>query len=147
MSVAISGGNPRHYASLIRATLLRSMPKVDTEKFEVVQGRECGACSLCCKLVAVIELAKVEGLWCTHCAPGKGCQIYDDRPSSCRGFHCGWLQTDDFGPEWKPTTSKMVIAAEGDGNRLTIYVEPSFPTNWREEPYYSQLRALAIDMA
>lgn len=109
--------------------------------------RECGSCSLCCKLIAVVELTKIEGSWCAHCKPGnQGCQIYENRPSSCRGFECGWLQTDDFGPEWKPTSSKMVIAAEGEGNRLTIYVDPSFPTNWRKEPYYSQLRNLAVQL-
>ncbi|MGA8898981.1 YkgJ family cysteine cluster protein [Bradyrhizobium sp.] len=124
------------------------MPNIHTEESEAIQDRECGACSLCCKLVAVDELNKVEGVWCTHCAPGKGgCLIYDSRPSSCRGFHCGWLQTADFGPEWRPTKSRMVIAAEGDGNRISIYVDPSFPTNWRKEPYYSQLRDLAIEMA
>jgi hypothetical protein len=44
-------------------------------------------------------------------------------------------------------TSKMVLAAEGDGNKLTVYVDPGFPTNWRKEPYYSQLGDLAINMA
>jgi hypothetical protein len=49
----------------------------------------------------------------------------------------------EFGPEWQPTKAKMVLAAEGDGNKLTVYVDPSFPTNWRKEPYYSRLKALA----
>jgi hypothetical protein len=124
------------------------MSTYEGEKSEMVNGRECGSCSLCCKLIAVLELDKPEGRWCQHCSPGKGrCLIYNIRPSSCRGFHCGWLQATEFGREWMPTTSKMVIAAEGDGNRITIYVDPSFPTNWRKEPYYSQLRAIAEDVA
>lgn len=118
------------------------------EHAELAAGRECGLCSLCCKLIAVTELDKPEGVWCTHCAPGtKRCLIYESRPQSCQGFHCGWRQSDEFGPEWQPTTSKMVIAAEGDGNRITIYVDPGFPSNWRKEPYYSQLSSLAILMA
>jgi hypothetical protein len=118
------------------------------EKLEIVLGRECGSCSLCCKLIAVVELSKPEGVWCSHCAPGKArCLIYDSRPTSCQGFHCGWLQSSDFGPEWRPTTAKMVLAAESDGNRITLYVDPSFPTNWRKEPYYSQLQNLAVHLA
>jgi hypothetical protein len=111
-------------------------------------GRECGTCSLCCKLIAVKELKKPEGKWCLHCAPGKGgCQIYEQRPSSCQDFHCGWLQTDLFGDEWRPITSKMVISGETqqDGSavdRITVYVDPGFPTAWRKEPYYSLLRRL-----
>lgn len=41
----------------------------------------------------------------------------------------------------------MVVAAEGDGNRLTDYVDPSFPSNWRKEPHYSQLKNLAHELA
>jgi len=118
------------------------------ERLKIVPSRECGSCSLCCKLIAVLELNKPEGVWCSHCEPGKGrCLIYNSRPASCQGFHCGWLQSDEFGPEWRPTTSKMVIAAEGDGNRITLYVDPSFPTNWRKEPYYSHLANLAVQLA
>lgn len=124
------------------------MSTSNVENLEIVPGRECGSCSLCCKLIAVVELNKPEGVWCSHCEPGKArCLIYDSRPPSCQGFHCGWLQSTEFGPEWRPTTSKMVFATEGDGNRLTLYVDPSFPTNWRKEPYYSQLGNLAIHMA
>jgi hypothetical protein len=113
-------------------------------------GRACGTCSLCCKLIEIEELHKPEGKWCPHCEPGKrGCLIYEDRPPSCRGFHCGWLQSDSFGSEWKPTTSKMVLAPEQmmNGDRLTVYVDPSFPTAWRNEPYHSQLTELALRMA
>jgi hypothetical protein len=39
----------------------------------------------------------------------------------------------------------MVISAEGDGDRLTVYVDPS--TSWRREPYFSHLRELALSMA
>ncbi len=124
------------------------MSNSNAEHLEIVPGRECGSCSLCCKLIAVTELNKPEGVWCSHCAPGTArCLIYENRPPSCQGFHCGWLQSSEFGSEWRPMTSKMVLAAEGDGNKLTVYVDPGFPTNWRKEPYYSQLGDLAINMA
>lgn len=110
-------------------------------------GRECGPCSMCCKLVAITELGKPEGVWCEHAiAKGGGCRIYADRPASCRSFFCGWLQTENFGPEWKPTTSKMVIVAGDDHHHLTIYVDPNFPTAWRKEPYYSQIRQLGATL-
>jgi hypothetical protein len=118
------------------------------EKSTAFPGRECGSCSLCCKLIAIVELTKSAGKWCPHCAPGKGgCLIYQDRPPSCRDFHCGWLQSDLLGPEWKPTKSRMVISRDDDVDRLTIYVDPDFPTAWRKEPYYSQILNMAQNLA
>src|SRR6516165_9574581 len=40
--------------------------------------RECGKCSLCCKLLPIRELNKPIDTWCPHCRPGHGgCTIPD----------------------------------------------------------------------
>ena len=39
-------------------------------------GRECGACTLCCKVFDVPVLEKPAGQWCKHCLPGRGCGIH-----------------------------------------------------------------------
>ncbi len=54
-------------------------------------GRECGTCTLCCKVYALPELEKPPGVWCKHCAPGKGCKIHDAPPDPCRLFNCLWM--------------------------------------------------------
>lgn len=41
----------------------------------------------------------------------------------------------------------MVLSAEANGNRMTVYVDPAFPNAWREEPYYRTLKKLARDAA
>jgi hypothetical protein len=75
---------------------------------QVIDGRECGKCSMCCKVVSVDEIGKPPGVWCKECAPGKGgCKIYESRPEPCRHFLCAWLFTEDLGPEWYPANSKM----------------------------------------
>jgi hypothetical protein len=108
--------------------------------------RECGACSLCCKLTYVVELNKSIDTWCPHCKPGHGgCTIYQDRPTSCRRFICGWLFDVDerkIGDEWFPARCKMIIARSPDRGFL-ILVDPAFPNAWRREPYHGQLLALA----
>jgi uncharacterized protein len=104
------------------------------------RARQCGECSLCCKLPAINELNKPANTWCRHvdhdCG---GCSIYQDRPSVCRGFTCGWLEDLDFGDEWFPAISKMVITSPP----LCVNVDPAFPNAWKLEPYYSQLKKLA----
>lgn len=52
--------------------------------------RECGDCAGCCKTLAVVELHKPAGTWCGHCTTRKKCDIYPQRPGSCRDHLCWW---------------------------------------------------------
>jgi hypothetical protein len=114
-----------------------------------VTGRSCGDCSLCCKLMTIDELDKPANQWCKHCKPGRGgCTIYEARPNVCRGFACGWLVSDAYSDEWKPTRSKMVVHYTGakDGmsmRHFEIYVDPAEPARWRQAPYYDDIKAFA----
>jgi hypothetical protein len=106
-----------------------------------VHGRSCGDCSLCCKLAKVDELDKPSGVWCRHCAPGRGgCTIYETRPDVCRNYFCSWIMDSRLGPEWYPLTSKMILSLENSGQRICVRVEPGHADAWRREPYYSQLK-------
>lgn len=103
--------------------------------------RSCGDCSLCCKLARIDELSKPEGVWCRHCAPGRGgCTIHATRPDVCRNWNCTWIVDEGVGEEWWPLTSKMVLLFENHGTRLCVRVDPGHKDNWRREPYYSQLK-------
>jgi Fe-S-cluster containining protein len=112
------------------------------ESVAVVPGRACGPCALCCKVLRIEELDKPAGRWCPHCTAGRdGCRIYDTRPPSCRSFHCAWLIDPKLGAEWHPATAKMVLHYDRPARRLAVHVDPEFPSAWRSEPYYRQLKA------
>ena len=113
----------------------------------IVPGRACGSCSLCCKAVGVEELDKPIGVWCRHCAKGKGCGIYETRPASCRVFMCQWMLSEGLGPEWKPDRAKFALLRSDRGRHLTAFVDPGFPTAWRRSPYYDNLKAWAVQGA
>ena len=104
-----------------------------------------------CELLRIEELDKPAGRWCSHCTVGRdGCKIYDTRPGSCRSFHCTWLIDRKLGAEWRPSTAKMVLQYDHPARRLAVHVDPEFPSAWRSEPYYRQLKAwtcAAIDSA
>ena len=102
--------------------------------------KECGTCTLCCKVMGIKEIEKPSGQWCPECMPGKGCKIYETRPTECRTFSCDWLQADALGPEWKPEKSKIVMVSRH--GRLVAYVDPSSPGAWRKSPYYERLLTL-----
>ena len=70
--------------------------------------RICGSCTACCRTHGVSEIKKPAGKLCIHCDLGKGCKIYTNRPPSCAGFECQWLQ--GYGkPEDRPNRSKIVV--------------------------------------
>ncbi len=90
--------------------------------------RECGSCTLCCKLLGVKELNKPQGEWCKHCDIGKGCKIYDSRPNECRNFTCMWI-VGMLPEEMKPdkvhavftVTKDNTISVDVDLNRPDVY--------------------------
>jgi hypothetical protein len=116
----------------------------ETQTPNLVPGRDCGECSLCCKVMQVDEFDKPQGVWCRYCAPGRGgCTIHATRPQVCRQFFCGWLRDPEVGPEWRPLTSKMILFFKPALRRLVVHVHPERPNIWRREPYYSQLKRWA----
>jgi Fe-S-cluster containining protein len=106
-------------------------------------GRDCGTCTLCCKVFDVPSLAKPMGKWCQHCTPGRGCGIHETRPQHCRAFHCAWMTESWLGPEWKPERSKFVLTIDHVTHFLFAQVDPGSPNAWKAEPYYSQFKRWA----
>jgi hypothetical protein len=103
-------------------------------------GRECGTCTMCCKVVGIRALQKPRNVWCSHCKPGTGCGTYDTRPAECREFFCGWIQLSTLGPEWRPDRSKLVLAQEANGSRFIVHCDSASPGAWRREPFYSSFK-------
>ena len=105
-------------------------------------GRECGECTLCCKVLEIEALAKPAGSWCPHCKPGRGCLIYPSRPAECRAFSCLWLINDLLGQHWKPSKSRIVLTTSEDG--IEVRCDPGFPDAWRKEPFRSEIHQWAV---
>lgn len=110
------------------------------------KAKECGPCTLCCKVLRIPEFPDKEtDRYCQHAKKSKGCQIYRDRPSSCREFECLWLRRSEFGPEFYPLRSHIVMdirdPIEYDGKEvvpLLLHVDPNFGAAYRQ-PYFTAL--------
>jgi hypothetical protein len=124
------------------------MTQLDPTQFvnTAAPGRECGTCTLCCKVYDVPSLAKPAGKWCQHCLPGKGCGIHATRPDHCRSFFCLWMTDGTMPTEWKPERSKLVLSIEPATRFINVQVDPGSPSAWRTEPFYSQLKSLAAQI-
>lgn len=108
--------------------------------------RTCGECTLCCKLISVVELDKDAGQRCEHQRMGKGCAIYERRPMSCRFWNCRWLVEDDTADLSRPDRSHYVVdimpdfvtAVPHDGGEkvnvqvVQVWVDPKYPDAHRD---------------
>jgi hypothetical protein len=112
----------------------------------VVPGRACGTCTLCCKVIAVADFDKQPGVWCAHCIRGKGCGIYETRPTDCRTFFCEWMLTTSLSADWKPERAKFALVI-GEGGHLTAFVDPGFPAAWRNTPYFETFKRWSLEGA
>jgi hypothetical protein len=122
------------------------LPEETLRHVSEVVGRECGACSLCCKLLHVVELSKPAGAWCRHCRPGAGgCSVHATRPDICRDFFCGWRLSKNVSDAWYPLRCHMILSLgvfDGVG-AVTVTVDENHPLAWREPPWHGQLRQMA----
>ena len=77
----------------------------------VAPGRECGKCSMCCKLLHITELNKPANKWCGTASPAMAA-ARSTRPvrTICRSFGCGWLMSATVAPEWYPLLSHMILS-------------------------------------
>lgn len=77
----------------------------------LVNGRQCGACTICCKVLPISteELKKTASVLCQHCDEGRGCRIYETRPVVCRGFFCEWRLNPQIPATWRPDKSGIFI--------------------------------------
>jgi len=98
---------------------------------------KCGTCTMCCKLLFVNELKKPKNTWCEHCDIGVGCKVYQDRPSSCAGFKCLWLQSQEslskMSAQLRPDKCKVVLHSSSDEKNVIARVDPNYPNAWREK--------------
>ena len=86
--------------------------------------RDCGPCSLCCKVLDVPGVT-VAGAWCAWAKKKKGCAIHHVRPEACRAFDCLWRQ--GAGPEeMRPDKIHAVLAATPDGQGLVVHEDPGW---------------------
>lgn len=96
---------------------------------------------MCCKVLLIKELEKPVGRWCRHAVMGKGCGIYEDRPSVCRSFYCHWMLDPNLGPEWKPEKAKFVLYPDAKKEEVFhVAVDPAFPDAWTKPPFFVAIK-------
>lgn len=101
------------------------MDEKRSEHDDVVPGRECGACTVCCKTLKIDapELKKLADVLCPHCTLNAGCKIYETRPQVCQNWYCGWRRMRHLSDEWRPDRCGVLICIVGAKEGIP----PEFP--------------------
>lgn len=84
----------------------------------LVPGRECGGCTVCCTELHIDapELKKLAGVRCPNLQDDCKCAIYATRPGTCSDFECGWRVMEALGDDWRPDRSGIVLIPKTKGN-------------------------------
>jgi hypothetical protein len=115
---------------------------------QVASGKACGTCMMCCKLPLIEELEKPACQWCRYAVIGKGCGIYENRPSVCESFFCQWMLDARLGPEWKPEKAKFVLYRPHEGQEIFyVAVDPAAPHTWTKPPFFPAIKSWVLEGA
>ncbi len=104
--------------------------------------RTCGTCTLCCKIMPVLELEKHAMTWCKHCDIGKGCKIYDNPPQSCRTFNCLWLTNGWMPDSLRPDRCGIVYEGLHGTNVCLALLNEGHDEAHEREPNVSLIKHL-----
>lgn len=110
--------------------------------------RVCGPCTECCRTMGVQEgdFHKRKDEWCQHAHAGRGCAIYETRPTPCRDFTCLWL-TGWGDLAHRPDKIHGVLTATADGQNWTIHEHSGYEGHARRvlKPYIDQWVARGLE--
>lgn len=119
-------------------------------------GRQCGGCTLCCRLLPVRELDKGANQRCQH-QSHRGCKVYRKfaMPDSCRLWSCRWLVDPKTAKLHRPDRTGYVVDIMPDLVRVTrgatteeyqalqVWCDPHRPDAWMDPA----LLAYALEVA
>jgi hypothetical protein len=113
----------------------------------MVAARECGSCSMCCKLMGVAEIKKPRGVMCTLHKRGKGCTVHkaEGMPKACDTFVCMWLGDKErmFGEDWRPDKLRLIWTTTAKEKVLAVWLHRRDKKQLRREDVMRTLVNLA----
>lgn len=102
--------------------------------------RSCGACSLCCTVLRVDEIAKLAGTTCEHVREAGGCEIHAARPQICRAYRCLWLRGKLEDTD-RPDKLGAVLDLLPVGGGLRLSIRQARPDAFETSPRLQEIAA------
>tara|TARA_R110000772_G_scaffold20466_2_gene56803 strand:+ start:93657 stop:94112 length:456 start_codon:yes stop_codon:yes gene_type:complete len=106
-----------------------------------VKKRECGECTLCCKLLDIPWMESLPNTYCSKCEINKGCTIFKSVPKKCSDYNCEYLKSETMGDELKPNVCNVIFEEIAKTIHLAL-VDPDYINAWKEEPVMNHISKL-----
>ncbi len=83
---------------------------------DLVPGRECGECHMCCDLLTPdrTKRKRATDTPCPNYSRRDGCALQDHRPPACATWHCAWRELEWLPDECRPDRFGMMLTVERD---------------------------------
>ena len=108
-----------------------------------IPGKACGACTMCCSALEIVEFKKPPGVACVNCISSGGCAIYVARPPVCREFECLWLTERSLPANMRPDCIGALLMEDDESGEYRAVCEPYRPNAWRAPRVFAHLVAIA----
>jgi uncharacterized protein len=110
-----------------------------------IPGKTCGECTLCCKVLDIVELAKPAGKLCSDCvrSVSGGCGIYATRPQVCRAYECLWKGDRAMSQQLRPDRVGTLLMEDPDSDEYRAVCDPEKPFAWLTPLIFKHLVAMA----
>lgn len=73
----------------------------------------CGECTACCTMLPVAAINKPSNTPCQHLC-GRGCSIYENRPTTCAEFECAYLHANNIPKSLRPDKCGIIFIKRTD---------------------------------
>ena len=94
----------------------------------MLTNRKCGTCTVCCDVLAIVELEKPQFTRCPKLVKRpttKSCSVYASRPEECSAFRCYWL-TGIGTNKQRPDRCGVMLTGTADNSDCPVPVIQGF---------------------
>ena len=100
----------------------KSHNEISTLNKYLVSNRQCGECHVCCDVLHINEgdFKKPANNIC-HNYNGLNCNIYDQRPKTCKDWYCLWRQVGWMNETTRPDILGVMFSIERTENSKIIF--------------------------
>jgi len=99
----------------------------------VKNNRECGSCTLCCKMLYVKDYNSPIGKYCKNCNPNQGCKIHEERKEICRTFDCLWIKQTQIPESYRPDRCHFLFELPSHSLVYFGHVDTDYPETFNSE--------------
>jgi len=108
----------------------------------IASTRQCGDCTLCCKMLYVSVYESPIGEYCKHCIPDNSCSIHEERHTLCRTFDCLWIKQTQIPESYRPDRCHVLFELPSHSLVYWAHVDDDYPDAYKTDEVQKIIRKI-----